>query len=502
MKSPKVILFFIFLLALTLRFLYFPQNTYFGFDQARDAYASLEITKGDLKIVGPPTANQVIHHGVLYYYIFAPFYYFGGGDPNLVSSFLRILNASGIFLVFLISLILFGRVAAIFASFLFAISFEQTQFSLFLNHPSLAVISVLIFYLGLSKWIFRNKSWGFFLGLFGLGLSIQFEFVEIQLIPIFILFLLIFKRSSKINLKTILIGVLVFMIPVSSYIFSEIKNDFIITKQIPNLFFNNSGLNSPSSFSQFLFFINRHFHDNLIAQSNLVIFVELLFLIILINLILKKIYVKQLIFLMLWFFGGLLVYFFTNNDGYFYNTGTSIAILIFASFLLSKLFSRNKLLAFSILILIFLSNMYLITKNNPLGPNPKINPQIGLLLEDEKRVLDFIYKNANEDNFAVNALTNPLYVNTTWSYLFEWYGVNTYGYTPIWGGDAADGFPGNLKIERARSKLLDRSFLIIEPQEGIPVYLKESFIENEENYASVVEKKKIGAFEVWVQRAK
>ena len=144
--------------------------------------------------------------------------------------------------------------------------------------------------------------------------------------------------------------------------------------------------------------------------------------------------------------------------------------------------------------------MYLITKNNPLGPNQKINPQIGLLLKDQQRVLDFIYQSASGEDFAVNALTMPYNVNTTWSYLFEWYGKKKYGYVPVWGGDAAEGFPGNLKVETARSKLPDKRFLIIEPNEGIPSYLRDSFIANEENYNKTIEKKKIGTMEIWVQQ--
>ena len=114
----------IFLLAVILRFLYYPQNTYFGFDQARDAFAVREILNGNLKIVGPPTATGIFHHGVLYYYIFAPFYLFSGGDPVAVSLFLRALNAAGIFLLFLIVNPMFGAVAAYLAMFLFAVSFE------------------------------------------------------------------------------------------------------------------------------------------------------------------------------------------------------------------------------------------------------------------------------------------------------------------------------------------------------------------------------------------
>ena len=76
LKNSKVLLLLIFLLALIIRLLYFPDNTYFGFDQARDAYAVKEILTGDLKVQGPPTATGILHHGVLYYYIFAPFYLF------------------------------------------------------------------------------------------------------------------------------------------------------------------------------------------------------------------------------------------------------------------------------------------------------------------------------------------------------------------------------------------------------------------------------------------
>lgn len=507
MVFPKVkilLVLLIFLLAIIFRFLYYPQNTYFGFDQARDAFAVREILSGHLKIVGPPTATGIFHHGVLYYYIFAPFYLFSGGDPVAVSLFLRVLNAAGVFLLFPLVLVLFGEAAAILASFLFAVSFEQTQFALFLNHPSLAVISVLIFYLGLSYWIFKKRMWGFFVSLFGLGLSIQFEFVETQLIAVFALFFLFFRRSTKFNVKDILTGLLVFLVPISSFIISEIRHDFIIAKQIPDLLLNSSGGSgfATSSLSKFLFFINRHFHDNLVANNFVIPFVAILFLITAIKLLMGRIYIKQTIFLSLWFFGGLLAYFFTDNDAYFYNTGTSIGLLVFASFLLLKLFSKSKLLTACILFLIFASNLSLITKYNPLGPNEKINPQKGLLLKDEERVIDFIYQRAEGSDFAINALTMPYNVNTTWSYLFEWYGKGKYGYVPIWGGDGAAGFPGSLQVEKARSKLPSKRFLIVEPLEGIPSYLVDSFIKNEEIYATVIEKKRIGTMQVWVQEAK
>ncbi|MBS3118175.1 hypothetical protein J4417_00650, partial [Candidatus Woesearchaeota archaeon] len=71
-KKILLLLFIIFVLALTLRFLYFPNNIYFGFDQARDAFASLEIVFGEFRVVGPPTSVDGWFHGPLYYYLYAP----------------------------------------------------------------------------------------------------------------------------------------------------------------------------------------------------------------------------------------------------------------------------------------------------------------------------------------------------------------------------------------------------------------------------------------------
>lgn len=500
-KNNFILLFAVFLFALILRFLYFPENTYFGFDQARDAYAVKEILEGDFKVTGPPTANGIFRHGVMYYYFFTPFYFFSNGDPVLVSAFLRILNAAGVFIVYPLTFTLFGGGVALLASFLFAISYEQTQFALFLNHPSLAVLSVLIFYLGLAFLFFKKRNWGLYLAAFGLGLSIQFEFVETQLLAVFILSLILFRKVlPKLNPKYIIFSAISFLLPISTYLISEIKNDFTIVKQLPKLMSGSANL--APDLSRFAFIINRHLKDNFSENQFGVLLVGAIMLVSLIFFFTKNLYRKQLIFISLWFFGGLLVYFITSDQAYFYNTGTSVALLIFAGFLLSKLFSKNFLLVIPILLLILFSNLNLVTKNNPSGPNDKINPQKGLLIEDEKKAIDFIYQKAEKKEFSVNALTMPYNVNTTWSYLFEWYGKKKYGYVPVWGGDAAEGFPGNLKVETARSKLPQMRFLIIEPQEGIPVYMAESFLRNEEVYSEVLEKKQFGTIEVRVQKAK
>lgn len=87
LKNNLKILIFISLIGLLLRFLYFPSDVYFGYDQARDAYYIQDIIHGHLKVLGPPSTASSLYHGVLSYYILAPFYYLSEGNP-LVQQFL------------------------------------------------------------------------------------------------------------------------------------------------------------------------------------------------------------------------------------------------------------------------------------------------------------------------------------------------------------------------------------------------------------------------------
>ncbi|MDP3733327.1 MAG: hypothetical protein Q8Q91_02180, partial [Candidatus Daviesbacteria bacterium] len=76
----------ILVLTFALRIIYIPSGAVsFHYDMARDAFIALQIWNGDLKIQGPPTSTPGLYHGPLYYYLLAPFYGFGGGDPRVAS---------------------------------------------------------------------------------------------------------------------------------------------------------------------------------------------------------------------------------------------------------------------------------------------------------------------------------------------------------------------------------------------------------------------------------
>src|SRR3989344_3666606 len=171
-KTSKILL-VIFLIAIFVRFYGYPKNVYFAFDQARDSYFALNILKGDLRLIGPPSAaSDKLFPGPLSLYMYAGVYSLFDNDPAILSMFFRFYNALGVFLVFLIGQKLFNKKVGLLGSLFYAVSYEHSQYSLFMSHQPLAVIPVLLFYLGLATVIFKNNKKGVYWAALGLGVAI------------------------------------------------------------------------------------------------------------------------------------------------------------------------------------------------------------------------------------------------------------------------------------------------------------------------------------------
>lgn len=497
-----LLLFFIFLVANIIRFLYFPNNVHFAFDQARDSYTSLEILKGDLKLVGPPSfLSNKIFPGPLIFYIYAPIYFFFDKNPEAVSAFFRVWNSLGVFLVFAIGSILFNKWTGIIAAIFFAFSYEQSQYALFISHQPLAVITVLLFYLGLSLYLFQKKPWGATLIAAGLGLSIQFHYGFIFLIAVFITCMVIFRKKIKsFQIKWLLISLFVFITIISTFILTELKYHFI-----SNLFFHpateNAEFFSGLHFQKTLFVINRFLHDSFLVNYQ---FTPLLILIIIVSTV-YFLYQKQsrekIIFLIIWFIFGLSLYLLSGVTSYYYSPAASVSLLLFTAYFLNKLFSAGKIIPSLLIIFAIVgNNLFSIFTINHNGLNPDMVIQPGMLTSSQRKALDYIYIKANGQPFAVGALTIPLNVNTTWSYLFSWYGQKKYGYLPVWIGPAASGYANDLEIINARSKLPKKQFLIIEPTVGIREGDKENFFKQEGYFTKLTEEEKFGTIIVQLRQ--
>ncbi len=502
-KRLYSLLLLIFILALIVRFLYFPDNVHFSFDQARDSFTSLEILKGHLKLIGPPSfLSNKLFPGPLIFYLYAPIYLIFHKSPEAASAFFRIWNALGVFLIFYIGSILFNKRVGIIAAILFALSYEQSQYAIFLSHQPLAVISVLLFYLGLSLYIFQKKPWGILLSVLGLGLSIQFHYGFAFLIPTFIAYFILFrKKVVRVKIKWIILSILVFIATTFSFVLTELKYKFVsnLILQYPDN--TNSHFFSGIHLRETLFTINRFLHDLFIVNYRITPFLGIVLLITAIYLFKQKQIKDKIIFLTIWFVFGLSLYIFSGVSSYYYSPATSVSLLIFVSYLISKLFSKGKnLWGIFTLFIIILSNLFSISTINPNGLNSDMVIQPGMTTSNQRQALDYIYLQSQNQPFAVGGLTVPLSINTTWDYLFNWYGREKYGYLPVWIGPKAEGYPGSLKTINSRSNLPKKQFLIIEPTIGIRKFDIDNFLRVEGYFTKIVEEKKFGTISVQLRK--
>lgn len=499
-NTTLILLLLIFLIALIVRFWWFPKNVYFGYDQARDAIISQEIFKQkDFKIIGPSAGKDGLFHGPFYWYLIGLPYLIANGNPNYILAFISVLNASGVFLIYFFGKTLFEKKAGLLAAFLYALSFSQTQYALYFANPSPAVLSITLLFLGWALLIFKRKNIAWmFIGL-GYGLSVQFEFFLLYLFFSVPLFLLFYWQEIKerFQLKSLILGLFMLVLSLISFILTEFKFDFRTIKTLFTIFFQSSSGSSGVKLanSTFLGRFSQEMTYGLVRfPQKFETFVPLVFLCFwVIILILDKKNRKKILLLFIWIMTNVLVDFFGSPQLYYVSIGMSAALLLFYSFFLEKLLKNHKTYLIIILLLIISNNIYFIKKYNPKGPIQSLYVQEGMLLENEKMVIDKIYKDAKGVKFTVNALTMPYKIKTTWAYLFNWYGKQKYGYLPFWGGEDVPGYAGVLPIPDSDKYV---RFAIFEPMRGIPEELKKEFTDSENGYGLPVWVEKIGYFEV------
>lgn len=505
-KKTHIFLALFIILGLILRLIYLDRIT-FGYDQARDAFAALDIWTGDaIKIIGPTTDIKGLFHGPLYWYLISPFYYFFHHDPLPVRIFLIFANVINIVLIYFLAKKLFknSRVAYI-ASFLFAVSFEAVQYSRWLSNPVLALLTIPLFFYGF--WFsLNNKKIGFPLMCVGLASSIQFQFFLVYLS----LFLIIgaVKLYGK-NLKKILILtkkaiVLYFFAALflSSFILAEWQFKFQGLKALWRFFQQKETPVFRLNLAKFVQSLITNVGNNITGQYQ---FFSLVFILIVLGYVIYAWHTnsknkKPVFFLFAWFVSPYIIYPFEKNNSYFLNVGNIYPLILITSaviYQLAQRFKKNSIaITIVIVTIIFLGNIRLIMLNNKNG-DVLFSVQKNMHLADEKKIIDYLYTESHRKVFYVNTVTNPLFINTTWSYLFDWYGKSKYGYMPVWYGYPQDGVYGSaITYNKISSQVGKTLYLIVEPSTGIPQEYIKGHSRFEDLRSQKIAEKRIGEFTI------
>lgn len=487
--TETILLSCICLLCIAVRVWYVSGNEIiFSFDQARDAYLARQIIQdGDIKIQGPNASgtNDSIYHGVLYYYVIALFYGMSSNPmyPTYVLIFITTLGLLPVY--FLVKSVFKSQLVALTTITLTAFSINHIQAATWASNPTLALLTVPLFYLSLWK-VFTQKSkrWLPWLALF-LGLTIQSAVWFAYLFVILAIFIL-YSRYTQVfpqrffSLKEIAVAVAIFLISTSTMFLTQLKLAAAGIFTPASLVTSLAGTNKAAAFSietstdVFYLFVEK--------MSKSFVPILPLFSILLLGFSLyslRKFSGQQRMFWVLWLFGPFALLAVQPREAQHLFLTCEIALYAIFSygitaFLQDKWNAKYVKLALCLVIVLIGASQLVFTTTQKKNRINDFTLQTGMFLTEELAAIDWTYQAAGYKPFSIASYTAPYGYNTLWSYLYDWYGREKYGYVPEFYGMKQDGiFAGELLPHT--TKPASTHYVFIEPNVGAPDLIFQNF---------------------------
>jgi hypothetical protein len=469
----------------------------FGYDQARDAFEAYNIWHNhDIKIIGPSTDFVGVFHGVLWFYLLAILYGIGNGNPDIVSLVYFILLFLTVPLVGWVAyLILKDKSVSLIAMVLYSFSPLFQAFSRWFSNPVLSLFVMPFLLVMLWKFInTQHKKYAFWIG-FCYGLVIQSNFGYALLLLLIPLYWFVFR--IRLSLSHILFFLFGSIITLSTFIIAEIKFQGRATISVINFFL--APHTSSKSFSGLVTALLDKMAELLYLTvfpfPKLVILFLTVITIFFIRNKIKEKEIKGVLFLLLWLINILLYRIFNTGltTSAFVFAPSIIVVCILFSYLLNRITNNKIILSLAVISIVI---MQVLTIQSWIKINKTaLSVQQGLSYKDEKKVIDYTYMQSNGKQFTINTVTNPLFINVLWAYIYKFYGNKEYGYLPFWDGKNQTGYLGN---DVFKTKVYDTEFryLIIEPDAGIPQIYITKEIYTEDTFSDIIAEQKFGNFVV------
>ena len=118
----------------------------FYYDQGRDALVIWKLWhEGRPFLIGPVTGLAGIFLGPFYYYLIAPFYLIGGGNPVYPAVFLAFLTVCGVFMLFYLGWQFQDRMTGIVAAIIGSFSYYLVLAGRWLSNPAPIMLTSMLF---------------------------------------------------------------------------------------------------------------------------------------------------------------------------------------------------------------------------------------------------------------------------------------------------------------------------------------------------------------------
>jgi 4-amino-4-deoxy-L-arabinose transferase-like glycosyltransferase len=436
LKSSPVffsLLFILLLLAFFVRIYRVEEILGFYFDQGRDANVIWDLLhKGEVFLIGPTTGIAGIFRGPFYYYLIAPLYWLGGGDPVYPAVFLGMTTVLALGVLYYLGVKMGNRMGGLLAVLFGSFSFYVVLASRWLSNPTpMLLLSVLLMLA--MVWVMEGKKWAWVLIAFLAGSSL-FHFGssgELFYFPAIALFGL-WQWSNRPTVKILLMSGLAFFVTVAPLILFDFIHGHILSSNIREFGGGSFGLPSQSLLESRVelyidVFTNKIFHDRKPIQILFLVIATICGLVFSKRMF-KNNYARIPFLLLISPVVGLL--FFHGNDGVVYDyylTGYYLMFILLLALVLGTVwqYSLGKI------FVVYFMALFLIQNGNTLqwyltykGDGPETISFIG-----QKQALDWIYMDANGKDFSTDVYVPPV-IPHAYDYLFRWYGEQEKGYAP------------------------------------------------------------------------
>ncbi|MBI4033353.1 MAG: glycosyltransferase family 39 protein [Candidatus Blackburnbacteria bacterium] len=202
-KREAVLLLAVLLLAAALRLWKIDGYLTFLGDEGRDVRVVRRfLTDFDLMFVGPRTSIGDMYLGPLYYYLIAPFLALWRFSPVGPATFVALLSVATVFLTWFAAREWFGKVAAFFASLLFAISPVVILHARHSWNPNIMPFFALLSIFAIWRvWQKREWKWLLVLGV-SFAAVLQSHYLGLLLLPTIGIFWLLTLRNTQYAIRS------------------------------------------------------------------------------------------------------------------------------------------------------------------------------------------------------------------------------------------------------------------------------------------------------------
>lgn len=399
----------------------------FWFDQGRDGLLIWNlIHHGKFFLLGPTTGIEGIFLGPFYYYLIAPFYALGKGNPVYPAVFLAAINCAAIYLIYRLCKQYAGQTAGIFAALFYAFSSQIIVSNRWLSNPTPLPFFALAAIWSLVEIAHGTKNfwWWPILGL-SVGLGLQLEAASATFfIPVIILSLVLFSKSIAWSMKKSIFLVSTFVCTLLPQLLFNFRNQNILINSFYKFLIADKSFQSTITnfYSDRLAFYYQTFNGKFILEAQwgwLFIFVVLAMAL----WIWKKIPHKFVAILLLWWLTPVVVLmFYHGNHGYvwdYYFTGVYPIVSMLAGIVLGVFFVNVKnifrLLPLIVMVVFLYQNLGASLYTYVLSGPPFIT------LTSEKAAIDWIYTDAGNLAFNTDEYVPPV-IPYAYDYLLLWRG--------------------------------------------------------------------------------